>query len=272
MAVANEYGHSLVDLSLREYEPLFDLQKLATKKAHVPKRVLGFSVASSRTLDLSIRAAIRLLVRLQSIFPLVKRFVEVVTPPRCGRVNLDDPVWAEKFREKRKIFIFCDWNTLAPRTFSKHKAWVLEGIRPRKEAASRVVSFVEELRHGRPFLVGLVVRREDYETYMNGKYFFSMAAYRQVADRMLKLLRGRKVRFFICSIDEEDFSVFDGLDFLFRSGHPIENLYTLSECDYIISVPSTYAMWASLVGGVPAYFLETTDIDFDLKDFLAFSG
>ena len=217
--------------------------------------------------DFVVRVVVIFLIRAQSLFPFVKFFFEVVTPPGCGQVCLDDPVWKDKFHRNHKVYVFCDWYTLAPRTFSSHKSWVLSTLMPTKEAGAKIQSFVNQLRTKQPLLVGMVVRREDYSDYMGGKYFFSMEEYRALADRMVSLFRKKSIRFFICSIDEEDCSVFSGLNFVYRSGHPIENLYTLSECDYLISPPSTFAMWASLVGATPALFAESADIDFTLEDF-----
>jgi hypothetical protein len=64
---------------------------------------------------------------------------------------------------------------------------------------------------------------------------------------------GEKVRFLIFSDEEQDTDVFKaaGSDYFFRSGHIIENLYSLAECDYIVSPPSTYGEWASFYGRTP---------------------
>jgi len=272
MAVAREHNHELIDLSLREFASLLDLQQLATRNTYHPSSNIGLTLTTSDLFDLAIRLAIRVLLWFQSIFPPIKRFVEIVTPPGCGPVNLDDPAWGVMFQQRGKLFIFCDWYTRAPRTFAKHKSWLLDGIVPEKGAAPKIASFVSELREEQMLLVGIVVRREDYKEYEDGKYFFSMDAYRDFADRMLCLLSGQRVRFFICSIDEEDVSVFEGIDFSYRFGHPIENLYTLSECDYLISPPSTYAMWAALVGTTPSFFTEYSDAEFNLDDFSIVSG
>ena len=66
---------------------------------------------------------------------------------------------------------------------------------------------------------------------------------------------GKKTKFLICSDEEQDTQIFTSakIEFCFRSGHMIENLYSLAECDYIVSPPSTYGMWASFYGKTPLY-------------------
>ena len=272
MAAAKEHNHTLVDLSLRKYSPLFDLSRLWGEGVYLLYRFFGYPIEASPVLEFLIRATLRMLISIQLIFPFTKNFCEVMTPPGSDRISLDHPVWRTRLQKKWKIYIFCDWWTLAPESISKHKEWVLSRLQPNKETRGRVEEFVRQLRDDRALVIGLVVRREDYESYMDGKYFFSMIQYRKIADRMTRLCGGKGIRFFICSIDNEDCSIFDGLDFVYRSGHPIENLYTLAKCDYLISPPSTYAMWASLVGSTPAYYAESPNVEFGLDDFSVMIG
>ena len=56
--------------------------------------------------------------------------------------------------------------------------------------------------------------------------------------------KARKVGFFIPSDEKQEKFIFDKLKFFLRSGHPIENLYFLSNCDFLLSVPSSSASWA----------------------------
>ncbi|MCS6783545.1 MAG: hypothetical protein NZ482_10320, partial [Gloeomargarita sp. SKYG98] len=52
---------------------------------------------------------------------------------------------------------------------------------------------------------------------------------------------------------------FSGLPVHWGTGHIIEDLYGLAECDYLIATPSTYSGWASFYGQVPIYFLPSKD-------------
>ena len=77
----------------------------------------------------------------------------------------------------------------------------------------------------------------------------------------------RKVGFFIASDEDQDLSIFDKHNFYFRSGHPLENLYSLSICDYLISVPSSFAGWAHFIGETPLLELDTKVCKPSINDF-----
>lgn len=47
-----------------------------------------------------------------------------------------------------------------------------------------------------------------------------------------------------------------------------EDLFSLSKADYIIGPPSTFSAWASLYGTVPLYFIESSNSDFKIPDFI----
>lgn len=106
-------------------------------------------------------------------------------------------------------------------------------------------------------LIGIVIRHGDYRTWLDGKYFYSMETYTKLMKQVEALFSDKKAKFLICSDEEQDTNVFTSamINFCFRSGHMIENLYSLAECDYIVSPPSTYGMWASFYGKTPLYIV-----------------
>ena len=52
-----------------------------------------------------------------------------------------------------------------------------------------------------------------------------------------------------------------------NNGNEIEDLITLSQCDYLIGPPSTFNIWASFYGEVPTYHIEDSEFEFELNDF-----
>jgi len=80
-----------------------------------------------------------------------------------------------------------------------------------------------------------------------------------------------RVRFLLFSnepIAEADFA---GFDTGRSSDHPVEDLYALAGCDYIIGPISTYSMWASFYGRVPLLHLHRPDQPIgSLDDFMVF--
>jgi len=83
---------------------------------------------------------------------------------------------------------------------------------------------------------------------------------------------GKRVSFLLCSNEEINKNNFEGLDITLGLNHPVEDLYSLSRCDYIIGPPSTYSMWASFYGKVPALAIMSPEQAIDVKCFTVVSG
>lgn len=156
-----------------------------------------------------------------------------------------------------QVVFFQGWNLRAYHCLKKHGDTVREYFAPLPGYRANVEEFVQSARGGHEVLVGVVIRHGDYRTWLGGKYFYPIEVYTELMKQVEGVFGGRKVTFLICSDEGQDTAAFDaaGMSFRFRSGHMIENLYSLAECDYIVSPPSTYAMWASFYGKVPLYLI-----------------
>jgi len=86
-------------------------------------------------------------------------------------------------------------------------------------------------------------------------------------EKVESLFTPKKVGFFIASDEEQDLSIFEKHNFFFRSGHPLENLYSLSKCDYLLSVPSSFAGWAHFIGETPLLNLDEHVREISRHDF-----
>jgi hypothetical protein len=178
----------------------------------------------------------------------------------------------EKVKKSWKIYIFSGWQIRAPHSILEHKSHVSALFQPNIAYQQKISSFSSLLRQDTDVLVGLVMRREDYKQWKNGIYYYSVDEYASLARHFTSLVPHCRVRFFVCSIDDEECGPFEGLSFVFRSGHPIENLYTLASCDFLLSPPSTYAMWAAFVGNIPIYLVAEPNKAYSLADFIAVNG
>lgn len=116
-------------------------------------------------------------------------------------------------------------------------------------------------------IVGVAIRHGDYKTWQDGKYYLAAEIYEQWMEKVVCLFKSRKVGFFIASDEEQDLSIFDKHKFFFRSGHPIENLYCLSNCDFLLSVPSSFAGWAHFIGKTPIFNLHAKVRNLSSTDF-----
>ena len=68
---------------------------------------------------------------------------------------------------------------------------------------------------------------------------------------VVKLFYRKNFKFFIGSNIPQNPSLFYNFNCGFGSGHLVEDIYALAECDYVVGPPSSYTMWASFYGDQP---------------------
>jgi len=167
----------------------------------------------------------------------------------------ENPFLLAKGMTAAHVICFQGWNMRAYQSLQKHGDKVRDYFAPTALYQSRVKKYVQQNRAGCDVLVGVVIRHGDYRTWKDGRYFYSIETYAALMKQVETVFSGKKTKFLICSDEEQDTQIFTSakIEFCFRSGHMIENLYSLAECDYIVSPPSTYGMWASFYGKTPLY-------------------
>ena len=281
IALAKECQQTLLDLSLLEYSYPF-----CSSGEQTSPPVFIVSSRVIRRIYIFLYPFVIKLCHLYEIiqerFPFLKSYCEVVSfsssfpehlaqDPLLARTlvvkSLDTLATSGTLSLRHKLYIFCDWYVRAPLTFQKHRAYTLHRLQPSLDIVKHSLELVRTLVSTSDLLIGIVIRREDYKTFAGGKYFFNMLSYRVIADRCCVLFPGKNLKFFLCSVSLESMDAMKGLNFFYRPFFPIDNLQVLSLCHYIISPPSTYAMWASLVGDVPLYLVSDPSHLFTLDDF-----
>lgn len=131
---------------------------------------------------------------------------------------------------------------------------------------SKIIEPLERLKDC-DLIVGVAIRHGDYKTWQNAKYYLTTQRYQQWMERVESFFAPKNVGFFIASDEEQDLSIFEKHNYFFRSGHPIENLYSLSKCDFLLSVPSSFAGWSHFVGETPLYSLDNYVREIQLFEF-----
>ena len=142
-------------------------------------------------------------------------------------------------------------------------------FRPKEEIMQKAETMVAELRKEAEVVVGVHIRRGDYATWNDGRFFYELEEYRQFMLRVNELYNN-KAAFFISSNEDFPLETFEGCNCRRFGKEPsgaILDLYTLSLCDRIIGPFSSYSRWASFIGEVPLCFLETKDQTFTEQSF-----
>lgn len=114
-------------------------------------------------------------------------------------------------------------------------------------------------------LIGLHVRKGDFKEHCPYLYF-SDDFYNSLAKRISGFFSHPPI-FVVCSNEEVPDSLTKSLDFTLGLGGISEDLYTLSQCDYIAGPLSTFSSWASFHGEVPAYLAKSATLPESIADF-----
>lgn len=169
-----------------------------------------------------------------------------------------------------KVFKFLGftkgWQTRTDTRYLKQTLPELKRIfRPKDEIMKKAEAMVAGLRQESDMVVGVHIRRGDYATWNDGRFFYSLEEYRQFMLRVQECYKDRRVSFFISSNEDFSLDLLEGCTCRRFGKEPsgaILDLYTLSVCDRLIGPFSSYSRWASFIGEVPLCFLETKEQQF----------
>lgn len=163
------------------------------------------------------------------------------------------------------------WQTRTDTRYLRQTMPELKRIfRPKEEIMQKAEGLIAQMKQESDLVVGVHIRRGDYATWHNGRFFYSLEEYHQFMLRVKALYNDRRVSFFISS--NEDFSLdqFEGCTCRRFGKEPsgaILDLYTLAACDRIMGPFSSYSRWASFIGEVPLCFLENKEQTFTGQSF-----
>lgn len=189
------------------------------------------------------------------IFPVVSSGYVSTLESADGEIHLDRAEFLEIARRHRLLFLegplFRDFADTA-----RHIETIRTYFTPIASVRQNVARHMAMVREDSPVVVGVHVRRGDYRTFVGGKFYYEHQQYSAVMHQVVGLFDDRPVRFVLCSNEPVDPTAYRALDTRGGPGHPIEDLYTLASCDYIIGPPSTFSAWGSFYGNVPIRFID----------------
>jgi len=161
-------------------------------------------------------------------------------------------------------WIFVDKNSL-----KRHEDIIRKVFRPNQIYIDNIHKLKEECFSKYDEVIGVHLRKKDYSTFNNGKWFYSNMEYLSFLNRILMLPRfkNRKIGFLLCSDEKINMNDFSSLNIIKSTSHFIEDLYALSFCNFIVGPPSTFSSWASFYGGTPLLHIDDKDMKFTDNDF-----
>jgi hypothetical protein len=114
--------------------------------------------------------------------------------------------------------------------------------------------------------LGVHIRRGDYAVWNNGKYFYNDDIYARHINKFAEMHDKSVVHVYLSSNDS---SVTEGH---FQqlcptacvhnlNGSAPEDLFMLSECDFLIGPPSTFSLVAAMYRDIPLYRMDTSNVE-----------
>lgn len=166
---------------------------------------------------------------------------------------------AEQQMLTKKMLMVTGWYAHWYELFLKYKSEILNLFAFKENVTKSVDARLNEMPAADLWL-GVHIRRGDYRTWNNGKYFYSDEQYLHCIRQFLALHPDQRIVVFICgndnALDKEKFiRELAGTIVIFPAGNPAEDMYLLSRCHYLIGPPSTFTLVASMYRNVPLYWI-----------------
>jgi hypothetical protein len=212
-----------------------------------------------------------LLIRILTKIKFNNLFYEVVDISKSHDLkgmnfDMNDRYFVELVKSK-KIIIAKGWLFRDNVNFNKYSPLIREIFMPKAQYYQNVLRLIDSLRKESDLLIGVHIRRGDYKGFENGKYYFQLSTYQDKMVQLQKIFFDKKISFLICSNEKINLDEFKDFKAHLGTTHFIEDMYSLSKCDYIIGPPSTYSMWASFYGQTPLFKITEKDATIVLDNF-----
>lgn len=183
-------------------------------------------------------------------------------------IDLSDP-GMRALLGRRRTLLLSGWHIRSWTLVKAHRKTLLERMLPEKSVTDSARRLVQKARVTGNFLVGVHIRRSDYRTYKDGRFFYELHHYKEwMRQVQVRYKEKGGISFLVCSDEDLPSGCFGDMNVTiaqsFDVATPLRDNTALSYCDLIMAVPSTFALWAAFMGSVPMLIL--TDASVDLTD------
>jgi len=171
-----------------------------------------------------------------------------------------DPVALERMMLRHKNIVVSGWYARWYDLFLKYRSDICDLFTIDEEytAPVRKRMTMAEAGEGEVLRLGVHIRRGDYREWLGGKYFYDDIKYARYIDAFARLNPDNKIHVYLSTNDSQvSANTFRALvkeknvTVHLLGGNAVEDLFMLSECDYVMGPPSTYSLVAVMYRDLP---------------------
>lgn len=175
------------------------------------------------------------------------------------------------FMAKHQFVLAKGWCIRFYDLFIKYKHEIIDLFTFDKAILAKVQTFMGK-KGDNELRLGIHIRRGDYKTWHNGKYYYEDDVYQDYILQFQKLFPEKAITVYICSNDPDlDKASYQdklqNINVIFPQGGQEDDLCLLSECDYLIGAPSTFSLVASMYHDTPLCWMEEKHVTLSASSF-----
>jgi len=165
---------------------------------------------------------------------------------------------------RHKHIVVNGWNVRFYELFLKYRQEICELFKIDEQYTSPIWQQMQQVTGDNVIRLGVHIRRGDYVQWADGRYFYDNEVYARHINRFAKIHEGKTVHVYLATNDQEvSESLFQKLCpttiVHYFHGNSPQDLFMLSECDYLIGPPSTFSLVAAMYRDIPLYRMDTAD-------------
>jgi hypothetical protein len=215
-----------------------------------------------------------------SIFlKIISKFFQVLEKLHIIRTynfsNDDETQTYKTLMETKKIIFINGWRFRVPELTTKYQDYFIKRYSLNSEfyKNNESIKKIEKIKAQQAILVGVHIRRGDYDEWMDGKYYFDDDLYLKNMHSIGKQLEAQYSKNIVFVIFSNTTITIPPQDDRIIENNPwYIDQYLMSKCDYIIGPPSTFSMWASYIGKTKYFHITNETGEINLADFVYCHG
>ena len=178
--------------------------------------------------------------------------------------------------KERNMSAVDGWYFRFPELFLKFEDEIKKLFAFKTPVIERMNHFISKKAENMDIRLGVHIRRGDYKKWMGGKYYFDDKVYIEHIRQFLNHHPGKKIVVFICTNDPDlnvdSYRKALQIESVYLSkGNEAEDLFLLSQCNYIIGVKSTFSLMAAFYNNSPLFWIDDKDQILEMNGFSSFN-